>query len=91
MFRHQDTAQVRIGYGSDAEQIENFAFVPIGPAPDAVDGIDFRVLAADLAFQAQAFVALERMQMIDNFKRGSAGYRSTAVTVLRRMNASASP
>jgi hypothetical protein len=55
---------------ADAEQIEHFAFIPISRTPDGKDGIDFGSTAVELAFEAQAFIAVERMEMIDEVKAG---------------------
>jgi len=57
--RHQDAAQIRMVHEADAEQIEDFPFVPVGAAPHAGHGIDHRIGAAQAAFQADAFLPFD--------------------------------
>ena len=66
--RHQDAHQVGMIAETDAEHVEDFALIPVGPAPDARDRIDLRIRAAQPALHAQPLIALDRMQMIDHFK-----------------------
>src|SRR5579863_7057116 len=57
--RHQNAHHVRMIAERDAEQIEYFAFMPVGRAPDAVNGIDLGLLAVHFAFDAHARVPLD--------------------------------
>src|ERR1035441_5919769 len=53
---------------SEAEEAENFPFVPVGAAPDAGDGIDGGLGAREAALQAQALVAFDGMQVVDDLE-----------------------
>src|SRR5487761_255130 len=53
VFRAEYAPQVGVSGEQDAGQIVNFAFVPIGRAPDAADGGYFGQLALDAVFPAR--------------------------------------
>ena len=51
-----------------AEEVEHFAFIPVGAAPDAGDGIDCGLGARQAALQAQALIAFDGVQVVDDFE-----------------------
>src|SRR5271163_1982575 len=68
MVGQHDAAKVRMVIDVDAEQIEDFALIPVGGAPYGGDGIDRRSGTADPNFQAHAVVAGKGVQVIDDFE-----------------------
>src|SRR5947209_4652441 len=68
VIRHQNSAQVRMVSEPDAEHIEHLALVPICRTPHGGGRIDRGILAWQAAFQAQALIARDRMQMIDHLE-----------------------
>ncbi len=70
MIGHHDAAKVRVVVEGNAEEIENFALIPVGRAPDGCNGIDRRGGTADANFEAQTFVAGKRVQVVDDLKAG---------------------
>ena len=64
----KNSSQVRMAVEDDAEQIERFAFVPVGCAPDAGDGRHVRVVFVQQNFQTQAMMLRCRKQMIVDFE-----------------------
>ena len=56
----------------NSKQIEDFAFVPVGPAPHSGGGRQLIVLTGANG-QAHALIVLQRMQEIENFKARVAG------------------
>src|SRR5580658_5248065 len=66
--RHQNARHVRMIAEGDAEQIEHLAFMPVGGAPDAINGVDLGTRAMHFAFDAQARIPFNRVQEIDDLK-----------------------
>src|SRR5437899_10580885 len=73
VVRHQDAAQIRMIEEAYAEEVEHLALIPIGAAPDSGDRFNCGVRAREAALQAQAFIAFDTVQVIDNFKAGFGG------------------
>src|ERR1035438_2013690 len=67
VVRHQDAAQIRMVEETYAEEVEYFALVPVGAAPDAGDGIDYRI-HAEAALEAQPLIAFDRVQVVDDLE-----------------------
>src|ERR1019366_4410567 len=62
--------QVRMIAERNAEQVEHLALMPVGRAPHAEHGVDFRIRAAHFAFDADALVSFYGVQMIDDLEAG---------------------
>ena len=69
IVRHQDAEQVGMIAEADAEQIEDFALVPVGAAPDAGDRIDLGIGARQRGTsRAGARLRSMRVQVVDDFE-----------------------
>ena len=56
-----------VGEG-DAEEVEDFAFVPVGTGPDAGYRVDRWVAAGESALQAEAGVVPDRVEQVNDFE-----------------------
>src|SRR5664280_1263895 len=52
VVRHEDAAQIRMVEESYAEEVEDFALVPVRAAPDSGDGVDCGIHAPEAALEA---------------------------------------
>src|SRR5260370_7982064 len=68
IVRHHYAAQVRMIEEADAEEVEHFALIPVGATPDSGDGFNHRILARQAALQAQPLIAIDAVQVVDNFE-----------------------
>ena len=66
--RQHDAAQVGMIEEANPEEIEDFALVPVGAAPDTGDRFNRRLRAGQAALQPQTFVAFDGVKMIDQLK-----------------------
>src|ERR1035437_6132815 len=53
---------------ADTEEVEHFALVPVGAAPDPGDGIDYGIHAREAALEAQPLITLDAVQVVDDFE-----------------------
>jgi len=68
IVRQHDAAQVGVVQEVNAEQVENFTFVPVGPTPHESDRFDRRVCAVHPALEAYALFVFHRVEMIHHFE-----------------------
>src|ERR1035438_1281210 len=68
IVRQHDAAQVGMVEEADAKEVEHFALVPVGAAPDSGDGIDYGIRTSEAALETQALVTLDAVQVIDDFE-----------------------
>jgi hypothetical protein len=66
--RHENAFEVRMVVYVDAEHVPNFAFVPVGGAPDAGNGFDVRLVTGYARFDTQAAESFDGVEVIDDFK-----------------------
>src|SRR5579872_3428326 len=70
IFRHQQTAQIRMSVEADSKKIENFAFSKIARRPYAENRFQRWRIAVQLNLEPYAFFFGNRKKMIDDFESG---------------------
>ena len=58
---------------ADAEEVEGFAFVPVGGAPEVGDGGDFGVIAGDGDFDAEFVAEVEAEEVVGGTELAAVG------------------
>src|SRR5579872_293264 len=68
IFREQHAPEIRMAVKVNAEEVKDFAFVPIGGRPNRNHGLDHRILPGQTHPQAEDVAPRERQQMVIELK-----------------------
>jgi len=66
VFGAEDAAEVGVVVEDDAEQVEGFAFVPIGGVPEVGDGGDVGIGAGAEGLDGEGVAEFEAVEVVDN-------------------------